>query len=237
MTRSRQKAAVMQPYVFPYLGYFQMIYASDIFVFYDDVNFIKRGWINRNRIAMNDTDLLITFPVKKASQNKLICDIERGEPKAYKKVLKTVETAYSKAPFFSEVYPLLERVVLADTPDIARFAATSVIEICHYLGLQRDFRYSSQEFGNTKGLDKADRLIEICHLLDVKDYINAIGGRDLYNKEYFQDRGINLMFIEPNIEEYPQSTSSFLPGLSMIDVLMNNSKEKTVELLSNYKLI
>ena len=236
MVQNRQKAAIMQPYVFPYIGYFQMIYASDIFVFYDDVNYIKRGWINRNRIAMNDSDLLITFPVKKASQNKRICEIELGESKAYKKVLKTIEMAYAKSPFFSDVFPIIERSVLTPSESIADFAANSVIEICNYLGLKREFKFSSLNFEDTKGLEKADRLIEICRQLTVHKYINAIGGQELYDKPYFEERGVQLHFIEPKLNPYPQNSSSFIPGLSIIDIIMNNSIEHTIEMLSNYQL-
>jgi hypothetical protein len=223
--------AIMQPYIFPYIGYFQLIYASDVFVFYDDVNFINRGWINRNRILLNGTDHMITVPCKDASQNKLIKDIEvLNDPKAVNKLLTTIKTAYSKAPFFVSVFPIIEEVLAtamhplpADVPtNIAGMAAHSVLKICDYLGINRTFRYSSLEYNNRE-LKKADRLIDICHVEGIKHYINASGGKAIYTKEYYAEKGIELDFLNSQKYEYNQQNNTFVPWLSIIDVLMYNS--------------
>jgi hypothetical protein len=223
--------AIMQPYIFPYIGYFQLIYASDVFVFYDDVNFINRGWINRNRILLNGTDHMITVPCKDASQNKLIKDIEvLNDPKAVNKLLTTIKTAYSKAPLFVSVFPIIEEVLatamhplLADVPtNIAGMAAHSVLKICDYLGINRTFRYSSLEYNNRE-LKKADRLIDICHVEGIKHYINASGGKAIYTKEYYAEKGIELDFLNSQKYEYNQQNNTFVPWLSIIDVLMYNS--------------
>ncbi len=223
--------AIMQPYIFPYIGYFQLIYASDVFVFYDDVNFINRGWINRNRILLNGTDHMITVPCKDASQNKLIKDIEvLNDPKAVNKLLTTIKTAYNKAPFFVSVFPIIEEVLstamhpqVADIPtNIAGMAAHSVLKICDYLGINRTFRYSSLEYNNRE-LKKADRLIDICHVEGIKHYINASGGKAIYTKEYYAEKGIELDFLNSQKYEYTQQNNAFVPWLSIIDVLMYNS--------------
>lgn len=223
--------AIMQPYIFPYIGYFQLIYASDVFVFYDDVNFINRGWINRNRILLNGTDHMITVPCKDASQNKLIKDIAvLNDPKAINKLLTTIRTAYSKAPFFTSVFPIIEEVLSTamhpeneESPtNIAGMAAQSVLKICDYLGINRKFRYSSLEYNNRE-LKKADRLIDICHVEGIKHYINASGGKAIYTKEYYAEKGIELDFLNSQKYEYTQQNNTFVPWLSMIDVLMYNS--------------
>ena len=145
-----QRIAIMQPYIFPYIGYFQLVYATDVFVFYDDVNFINRGWINRNRILLNGKEQLFTIPCKDASQNKLIKDIEvLHDPKSMQKTLATIQAAYKKAPFFADVYPLMENIFGVQYEiSISQLAIDSVISVCDYLGVIRKFKISSEEYHN-----------------------------------------------------------------------------------------
>lgn len=233
-----EKVAIMQPYIFPYIGYFQLVNAVDHFVFYDDVNFIKRGWINRNKILINNTDKLITFPCLKVSQNKHINEIEINlEDKTYKNIVTTLHAAYNKAPFFEEVFPLIESLFNSESQNIAEFTTQSIIEVSLFLGLNTKFYKSSEFSPETNGLDKADRLIEITKKLKSQHYINAIGGMSLYEKEYFKNKNVKLDFLEPVIEKYTQFESDFIPSLSIIDVLMFNSKEEIIVMLNEYELI
>lgn len=232
------KLAIMQPYVFPYIGYFQMINAVDIFVFYDDVNYLKNGWINRNRILVNGNEKLFTLPLKEASSFRLIKEIEvnSGLP-VYKKILTTMEQNYRKAPYFSSVFPIIEDVFRADHATIADNAIHSIEAINKYLGMTTTLKRSSVEFSGTKGMDRAERLIEIGKLTGAKEYINAIGGQELYTKEYFASEGIDLKFIKPKPIEYKQFNNEFVPWLSMIDVIMFNSIEDIKLMLNNYILL
>jgi hypothetical protein len=218
--------AIMQPYVFPYIGYFQLVHAADVFVFYDDVAYINRGWINRNRILANGKDQLFTLSLKDASQNKLIKDIEVADDvKAIEKLLTTIRMAYSKAPYFNEAFPVIEKTLrMPPGTSIATLCIDSVKNICDYLGLQRVYKLSSEEYNNRE-LKKADRLIDICHLEGQTHYVNAAGGKEIYTKEYYKERGINLDFLMSKKVEYSQFKNEFVPWLSMIDVLMFNSKE------------
>ena len=255
--------AIMQPYVFPYIGYFQLVYAADVFVFYDDVNYINRGWINRNRILVNGKDLLFSIPCKDASQNKLIMDVElMDDPKAFQKILATLKMAYSKAPYYSEVYQLIEQILMAENKaivttsvpssvfptlemeireeqrgkTISQLAIDSVIGICDYLGLKRTYKISSEEYNNRE-LKKADRLIDICHLEGIDHYINASGGKEIYTKEYYGEKGVKLNFLMSEKVVYPQFKNEFVPWLSIIDILMFNSKEEiTTKILPAYHL-
>lgn len=228
----------MQPYVFPYLGYFQLIKAVDIFVFYDDVNFIKRGWINRNNIQISKTPNLLSFPCVKASQNKLIKDIEiKSSSEEYLKILNKIHVAYEKAPYYEEFMPFVEKVFNEKVTTISEFASNSIIIISNYLRLKIDFKYSSIDFKGSKGLEKAERLIHITKSLNSNCYVNAIGGRELYSKSIFKNSGIDLQFVSPTITPYKQFNEQFIPCLSIIDVIMFNGIEKTNELLTTSKII
>ncbi len=219
------KIAIMQPYIFPYIGYFQLVHATDIFVFYDDVNFINRGWINRNRILVNGKDLLFTIPCKEASQNKLIKDIAvLDDAKSLQKTLTTMQAAYKKAPCFAAVYPIIEQVLQVQNISVSQMAADSVISVCNYLGLKRTFKVSSEEYNNRE-LKKADRLIDICHVEGISNYVNPSGGKEIYTKEYYKSNNVDLDFLVPERIAYSQFNNEFVPWLSIIDVLMFNSKE------------
>jgi hypothetical protein len=233
------KIAIMQPYIFPYIGYFQLVYATDVFVFYDDVNFINKGWINRNRILVNGEAFLFTVPCKDASQNKLIKDIGiLNDPKAIQKLLATIRMAYKKAPFFDETYPFIENIFkIQETTSIAQLAMNSVVGVCDLIGLKRTFKISSAEYDN-QALKKADRLIDICHREGIKDYVNPSGGQEIYTKEYYKSKDIDLSFLIPEKTDYVQFHVPFVPWLSVIDVLMFNSKEDIKnKILPTYQLI
>jgi len=231
------KLAVMQPYIFPYLGYFHLIEATDKIIFYDDVNYIRRGWINRNRILMNGKDKLFTIPVKEASQNNLIRDtmIFPDEKKKHS-LLETIRSAYSKAPFFKETFELVNNVFNGKYDSIAGLAVRSVVDVYAYLGKEINWDYSSVCCAESKGLEKADRLIEISKNLGYESYVNTPGGKELYSRDYFRENGINLYFIKSELLPYKQLDNNFIPGLSVIDVLMFNSKEDILKHFSSWKL-
>ncbi len=222
--------AIMQPYIFPYIGYFQLVYASKTFVFYDDVNFINRGWINRNRILLNGKDHVFTVSCKDASQNKLIKDIEvLNDAKALQKTVTTIATAYKKAPHFQAVMPIIEQVLqFREGLTIADMAIESVTAICNYLNVERVFKASSREYNNQE-LKKADRLIDICHVEGIEHYINAPGGKEIYTKEYFQEQRVKLDFLMSEKQEYAQFKNEFVPWLSIIDIVMFVDKKAILE--------
>ncbi len=232
------KLAIMQPYFLPYIGYFQLIKAVDTFVFYDDVNFINRGWINRNNFLINEQKQLITLPCEGASQNKLINEIYlKINTKIISKFLKSIRFSYHKAPYFNSVFELLEKILLYENKNLGRFTANSVMEVCNYLNLPVRFKFSSENHSDTKGMDKADRLIEITKREGCNEYVNLIGGQEIYNKDYFGRNGIALYFLKTNQILYKQFKNDFIPWLSIIDILMFNTKEETLKLLDKHILI
>lgn len=229
---------IMQPYIFPYIGYFQLVNAVDLFVFYDDVQFIKRGWINRNKILVKGQEKLITFPCIRASPTKRIKDVEIDlGNRGFQKLHKTISESYQKAPFFEDVFPIVQKIFDSECTNIGELASESVILCANYLELKTKFSFSSHKYADSKKMKRADRLIHITRSEGSNRYINAIGGQELYDKEYFRANGINLSFLNPKIDEYVQYGGDFVPGLSIIDVLMFNSKSRVKEMLSNYNLI
>ncbi|MDF0718778.1 WbqC family protein [Kaistella sp. PBT33-4] len=230
-------AAIMQPYFFPYIGYFQMINAVDVFVFYDDVNFIKKGWVNRNNFLLNGRGKLFTIPLKDASQNKMINEVKTIlESPDVSKILETIKQNYKKAPFFQGVFPVIERVFRLQNSTIGDLAMVSIQVVNEYLGITTVLQRSSMEFADTKGLERAERLIAICKQVGAETYINAIGGQELYSKEYFASKGIDLKFIKSEPLDYKQFDHEFVPWLSIIDVMMFNSVEDIRKMLKYYTL-
>ena len=231
------KIAIIQPYFFPYIGYFQLINVVDKFVIYDDVNFIKRGWVNRNKILVNGQAKLITIPCVKASQNKLINEVEVGlDQKSKNRLLKIFYHAYNKAHFFGDILPLVEETLNIEAQHIGELAAKSIIEVCNFLNIEKKIIPTSTIFQNRE-LKKADRLIDICKISGCQDYINPIGGTKIYTKEYFKEKGINLHFLKSEYTEYRQFDNEFIPWLSIVDVLMFNAKDQVKELLEAYEII
>lgn len=227
----------MQPYLFPYLGYFQMFNAVDKFVLLDDVNFIMRGYINRNNILVNGKAHLFSIPLEKPSQNKLINETKLNfQEKDKENFLKTITLAYKKAPYYNDFYPVLEDIINNPQTDLTLFLKYSFEWVKKYLGLDTEILLSS-EIGKDNSLRAQDRIIAINKVLGTTTYINAIGGQELYNRDDFKKENMELKFIKMDNIEYKQFKNEFVPYLSMIDVLMFNSKEEVKELLNKYTLL
>lgn len=230
--------AIMQPYFLPYIGYLQLMQAVDKFVFYDDVAFINRGWINRNRLLVNGQEYLFTIPLKDASQNRRICDIALSDDRKWRgKLLKTIEQSYRKAANFPEVYPLLEKVVNLEAENIAAYIERGFVFINEFLGIQTEIVPSSTVYGNDH-LKAQDRILDICQREGAIRYINPIGGMEIYDREKFRESGIDIHFLQSRRVSYPQfSRTEFIPWLSIADVLMFNSPEAVQSMLNEYDLI
>lgn len=229
----------MQPYFFAYIGYFQLLYAADKFIILDDVNFINKGWINRNNILINNKPGLFSIPLVKSSQNKLIKDIDisyENNADRQKKFLKTIERSYSKAPYYKEISDILSKLILSNEIKISGLIYKSLIEIKNYLGFETDIIESSEIYSNSE-LKGQERILDICRRENATQYLNLSGGIELYSKDSFDNKNIKLNFIRTKNIIYKQFTNEFTDSLSMIDVLMFNSKDKIREYLYEYELI
>ena len=228
------KVGIMQPYFMPYIGYFQLMAAVDKYVIFDDVNYIKRGWSARNNILVNGQKHLFSVTVEGGSQNNLYLQVRVIDD--FNKFRKTLEMSYKKAPCYVETMEMLEKVFTFEDRRFNYFIRNSFEVICDYLGVNTEFIFSS-ELSNDKQLKGKDKILDICKLLGATEYYNAIGGQELYDHKEFEECGIQLHFVNASLEEYPQLSSEFIPGLSMIDVLMMNSKEKVLSLLEKFTLV
>lgn len=218
----------------PYLGYFQLMKLVDEYVIYDDVQYIKNGWINRNMILINGEKKYLTMQLSTTSPNKLINDISVNDN--FVKISKTLKIVYSNAPYFEDSYKLLLSIFEYENNNLARFIGNSFQKIFEYLNIEKNLIYSS-EIDKNNGLKAQSKVIEICKKLNADVYINAIGGADLYSSRDFSDNGISLKYIKTNFEEYKQFRTPFIPGLSIIDILMFNSPQEINRMLDNYELI
>lgn len=213
--------AVMQPYAFPYLTYFQLIHSANLFVVFDDVAYIKRGWINRNRILTKQGEYVFTVPVSKASQNKNINQHELADFSGFRTKFKKILTEnYRKAEYFEQGYELISQCLASNHDNLANFCEESLKIICKALCITTKMIRSSI-LDNDKNLKAEQKIIDLTNRLMGNTYVNLPGGRELYNQENFANAGIQLWFIKSGpIKTYPQIYPGFTPNLSIIDLLM-----------------
>ena len=230
------KLAIMQPYFFPYIGYWQLMCAADRFVIYDDVNFIKQGWINRNRILINGAPSYITVPLDGASPNKRVCDIAvQGGLRWRNKIIKSIECAYGRSACYSAVYPEIERQIRHEAINLAEFLAAHLTSMTEFLGIETEIVPSSRTYCNSD-LTGQERVIDICRREGASAYINLSGGRELYDAESFGAANVDLMFMSSCISPYRQRTANFVPNLSLIDALMEIGTDGVAEKLREFDL-
>lgn len=233
------KVGIMQPYFFPYLGYWQLMNAVDRYVVYDDVNFIKGGRINRNAVLMNGSAHNINLILSGATPNKHINEIQvNTDPRIQAKLLRTLEMSYSKAPYYSQVSQLLQSVISRQEPNLARYLYDSFQIIGTYLGITTELLLSS-ELDKDSSLKAEKKVIAICKLLGATEYYNSVNGIPLYapHRDEFTQAGIKLCFPRMREISYPQFKNEFVPNLSIIDVMMFNSQDECRRLLTEYDIV
>lgn len=232
-----KRVGIMQPYFFPYIGYFQLIASVDMFIVYDNIKYTKKGWINRNRLLQTGKDAVFSVPVKRDSdcldvcQREVAADFNRG------KLLNQFKGAYCCAPYFAQTFPLLEQIVRCDEANLFQFLHHSLVKTCEHLGITTKIKKSS-DIAVDRNLRNQDKVLALCEVVGASTYVNAIGGVDLYSKASFQEKGIELKFIRSKPFQYAQFGDEFVPSLSIIDVMMFNSRDAIHSCVSsNYELI
>lgn len=231
------RVAIMQPYFLPYIGYFQLMSAVDVFVIYDRIKYTKKGWINRNRFLLNGTDATFSLPLKKDSDALDVVERELAADFDRVKLLSQFAGAYRRAPYFAQTFTLLERIVQHEDGNLFRFIQHSLTAVAAHLGIDTEIRVSSSlPFDNE--LKGQVKVLAICDALIAKHYINAIGGTELYARDFFEERGIELKFLKSRPFAYAQFGDEFVPWLSIVDVLMFNPVEVVRECLDRtYDLV
>jgi len=231
------KLAIMQPYLFPYIGYWQLINAVDTFTLYDNIQFSKNGWFHRNNILLNGQKNLFSIPLNKDSDNLNVVDrfISNETQTQINKILAQIENSYRKAPYFNNVFSLIKSIFKHDEKNLFKYIYNSIIQVCDYLDIRTQIVISSSVDIN-HSLKAQEKVIAINKALNSTQYINPIGGIELYNVDIFQKENIKLKFLESEVPKYKQFKNEFIPYLSIIDVLMFNNKEDIIKMLERYKL-
>lgn len=218
------RVAIMQPYFLPYIGYLQLMAAVDVFVVYDNIEYTKKGWINRNRLLKNGKDALFSLPLKHDSDHLHVCQRELATSFDRSKLLNQFKGAYAKAPHFASVYPLLQGIVTCPEQNLFRYLLHSLQALAQHLGLGTSIRTSST-IAAEHSFKGEDKVLALCKALGANRYVNAIGGTALYSRERFASHGMELKFIQARPIDYAQFGAAFVPWLSIADVLMFNPVE------------
>jgi len=231
------RLAIMQPYFFPYIGYFQLIAAVDLFIVYDNIKYTKKGWISRNRMLQNSKDVMFSLPLKSDSDYLDVCERELAADFNRDKLLNQIKGAYRRAPYFAQTFLLVDQTVRYEDTNLFRFLHHSVVKTCEHLGITTEIRISSG-IAIDHDLKNQDKVLAFCEAVGASTYVNAIGGKELYSKETFREKGFELKFIQTKPFEYLQFGDAFVPWLSIIDVMMFNPLDTIQTCIStNYELI
>lgn len=234
-----KKIGIMQPYFLPYIGYFQLMDMVDEFVIYDNIEFSRASWIRRNRMLQNGKDVYFTLPIKKDSDfldvnQRYLADNFDNEAG---RLVRRIESNYSKAPFFKEFFPIVEKIIYYEERNLFDYILNSVVKIKEYLNIATPILTLSKFGKDIQRLRAQDKVIGVCKALQATHYINSSGGTHLYDSESFQKENIELLFFRAKQFEYPQFDNDFIPFLSILDVCMFNSISQVQEYLNHYEII
>lgn len=228
--------AIMQPYFFPYIGYFQLMHAVDTFVLYDDAQYMKGGWINRNRILKNGQARWLTLPIRRADVTLPINQRNFLLHAGVDAIKHNLHIAYAAAPTFTETFPFICELLDCADDNVATFNRNLLVALAAKLHIACRFVLSSsiEKEINLKG---QDRVIDICHQIGAERYINPMGGTKLYDSSAFYEAGLELQFLQSNPTSYPQFDKPPQSFLSIIDVLMFNTIERVRKMLDDYRVV
>lgn len=227
---------IMQPYFMPYIGYWQLISAVDVFVVYDNIQYTKKGWFNRNRFLKNGKDALFSISLKKDSDYLNVDERFISSEFDKKKLIAQFQNAYAKAPYLKEIMSLIEEIIMFDENNLFKYVLNSINKICKYIDIDTKIVVSSSLDINHQ-LKSKKKVMAICNALNADEYINPMGGIELYDKDEFKAENIKLNFIKSNEIEYKQFDNAFIPWLSILDVMMFNDKNEITKMLKGYTLI
>lgn len=231
------KLGIMQPYFLPYLGYFQLLEAVDLFILYDNIQYTKKGWINRNRMLQNAKEQVFSIPIKKDSDFLNIC--ERSLPGTFnqQKLLNQIAGAYRRAPYFAQTFQLLEKIIRAEERNLFMYIHNSISKVCEHIGLKTKIKVSSKVPINHE-LKNEEKVLAICKKEGASTYINSGGGIKLYSKTRFEAEGVALKFINVEPLIYEQFDHQFVQNLSILDVLMFNPASSIMShVKSGFKIV
>lgn len=227
---------IMQPYFLPYIGYWQLLSAVDRFVVYDNIQYTKQGWVNRNRFLRNGADAQFTLPLRRGSALLDIADRAIADDFDPGSLLRPLASAYRKAPYYAEVFPVVESIVAAPHRNLFDYLLHGIVVTADHLGIRTPILASSK-VAIDHGLKSERKVVALCQALGETRYLNPIGGRELYSRSVFAASGIDLQFVQSRPIAYRQFGDAFVPALSIVDVLMFNAKDAVQRMLCEYDLV
>jgi len=231
----------MQPYFFPYLGYFSLIKQTDKFILFDNVQFIKHGWIERNRILKPSNGWqYVAIPLIKHSRDTKIKDVIINNDLDWRdKIFRQLEHYKKRAPFYSETVDVIRTALDIETSSIVKLNENIIKKVCEYININVDVSvFSEMDLKIEKPNAPDEWALNICKVLgNVEEYINPEGGLEFFNREKYEKEGIMINFLKMNLSQYPQRISEFEAGLSIIDLMMFNEPKKINNMLDDYELL
>lgn len=231
----------MQPYFFPYLGYFGLIASTDRWIVFDPVQYIRKGWVNRNRVLKNGGgEKYIGVTMADHSRETLLKDMRLApEPDRFDRIVRHLDFYRSvRAPHYHGVIALLEECFAPGEEALVPFLTRSLRITCEHLGIPFGYEvYSAMDLDHEKAQHPGDWALHICRALGAGSYVNPPGGRAIFDKARFAEAGIRLLFHEQELPAYDQRTTTFTPGLSIIDVMMFNTPEAIRAMLTRHRLL
>lgn len=235
------RLGIMQPYFFPYIGYFQLINAVDKWIVFDLVQYIEKGWINRNRILHPDREkdwLYITVPVQRHKRTDKIGDMVINDNIAWREEIEGKLSAYRKAPYYEDTMGLVRQCLAFSDSGLSGFVTNAIMRICGYLDISTPIEVASRMNMSLPEAEHAGQwALHISAALAADEYVNPYGGYEIFDEREFESRNIKLRFIKPILTPYVQRKGRFIPGLSIIDVLMWNGRDQTIEMLNEFDLL
>jgi hypothetical protein len=233
------KLGIMQPYFFPYIGYISLIKHVDEFILLDEVQFIRHGWIERNRILKPiEGWQYFQVPLKKHNRETKIKDVVIDNQQNWKKkILAQIIHYRKKAPYYFQIIDMLNGFFAREYDDIVSLNNFALITVCDYLGICTPIKVFSYINIQLDQINASDEwALNICKSMNADEYWNPPGGIDLFDKSKYQANNIKLFFQKCAIREYDQKRANFEPGLSIIDVMMFNDPIVINQMLDDYEL-
>ena len=231
------KIAIMQPYFFPYIGYFSLIQNTEHFIFFDTPQYIRKGWINRNRIiGGNGKDIYFTVPVEKVERDTAIRNVPISYKDDWREKMMGQLTIYKKrAPYYQNVTELVRSVITPDYRNISELAIASIKKTCEFIDMKLECDiYSEMSLPEFTVKEPDEWALYITKYTGYDTYVNPPGGKTFFKQEKYKNEGIELQFLSQELIPYRQRTKEFIPGLSIIDVLMFCTPDEIKEMMDHY---
>ena len=232
----------MQPYIFPYIGYFQLINYVDKWVIFYDTQYIAKGWINRNRILhpeINKQWQYFTVPLKKHSRDSNIKDLEINQSIKWQEELFGKLSAYKrKAPYYAATIALVNDCLAFECSTLSQWLEYSLKSVCAYLDIPFNYAVFSKMKINTENVNHPGQwALEIADAMQAGEYVNPHGGFEVFRESDFSARNIKLHFLKPGLTPYVQRRGCFVPGLSIIDIMMWKDKDEINAMLNDFTIV